>query len=171
MKNREELMEHIWVTYHPKLQIYLKQMFPNITDQEDRASEILLKIFDKLDSYNSKYALSTWIYRIARNSQIDEIRKVSIKSTNIDDHVIPDTGTPEELFIQDYDQRVLKDVISRLNPQERELIYLYYYEEQNYREISGITGIPEGTLKYRMFCSKKKIRSMIERSERYERVN
>lgn len=171
MRNKEELMKHIWVTYHPKLQVYLKQMFPKITDQEDRASEILLKIFDKLDSYNSKYALSTWIYRIARNSQIDEIRKLSIKSVNIDDHDIPDTDTPEDQYIQEYDQREIKKAISKLKPHERELIYLYYYEEQNYREISRITGIPEGTLKYRMFCSRRKIRSMIERSERYERVN
>lgn len=157
------------MTYHPKLQVYLKQMFPKIIDQEDRASEILLKVFDKLDSYNDKYALSTWIYRIARNSQIDEIRKANIKSVDIEDHVISDLVTPEELYFKNHDYNQIKGIISKLEPYERELIYLYYYEEQNYREISQITGIPEGTLKYRMFCSRKKIKSMIERSGRYER--
>lgn len=169
MKEKEELMEHIWLTYHPKLQVYLKQMFPNITDQEDRASEILLKVFDNIEKYNDKYALSTWIYRIARNSQIDKIRKVNIKCINFEDHVISDFETPEELYIKKLDKNNIKEVLTNLEAHERELIYLYYYEEQNYREISDITGVPEGTLKYRMSCSRKKIKSILERSKRYER--
>ena len=75
MTERERLMEDIWKTYHSKLQVYLKQIFPLTHDIEDRVSEILLKVFDKLDDYNPKYALSTWIYRVARNSQIDKIEK------------------------------------------------------------------------------------------------
>lgn len=168
-KNRERIQENVWVTYHPKLQVYLKQLFPGIRDVEDRVSEILLKVFTKLDQYNPKYAFSTWIYTIARNSQIDEIRKISIQSVDIEDQIVSTDDTPETEFMKMYEQNAVKEAINELKPCERELIYLYYYEEQNYREISEITGIPTGTLKFRMSCSKKKIKSIMERSGNYER--
>ncbi|MGL1892857.1 MAG: sigma-70 family RNA polymerase sigma factor [Spirochaetaceae bacterium] len=168
-KNRARIQEDIWVTYHPKLQVYLKQLFPYITDTQDKVSEILLKVFTKLDQYNPKYAFSTWIYTIARNTQIDEIRKISIQSVDIDDHEIPTDETPETLFMREYDQNTIRHAIGELKSYDRELIYLYYYEEQNYREISEITGVPIGTLKFRMSCSRKKIKSIMERSGKYER--
>jgi RNA polymerase sigma factor (sigma-70 family) len=169
MNKREKMMQDIWITYHPKLQIYLKQLFPSTMDVEDRVSEILLKIFDKLDQYNPKYALSTWIYRVARNTQIDQIRKVNLQLVEYNDEITEGENTPEDLFFKDYSIEEIREIIKTLKPNERELIYLYYYEEQNYREISEITGIPEGTLKYRMSCSRTKIKRMIEESEKYER--
>lgn len=168
---RDQLLEEIWITYHPKLQVYLKQLFPYIDDAEDRVSEILIKVFDKLDKYNPEYAFSTWIYRIARNSQIDEIRKATIKSVNIDDYEFKSESTPEADIIKDYEFNSIREAIKTLESYERELIYLYYYEEQTYREIADITGIPTGTLKFRMSCSRKKIKSILERSECYERRN
>ncbi|QEN04577.1 sigma-70 family RNA polymerase sigma factor [Thiospirochaeta perfilievii] len=169
MKKREKLMEDIWKTYHPKLQVYLKQLFPNTREIEDRVSEILLKVFDQIDRYDSKFALSTWIYRIARNSQIDEIRKITFKSVELLEDTISTDETPEDIFFKDLDQEEVKNIISKLTPEERELIYLYFYEELNYREINEITEVPIGTLKYRMSCSKQKIKSMMLRSGSYEK--
>lgn len=169
MNKKEELMSEIWKTYHPKLQVYLKQVFPNIRDAEDRVSEILLKVFDKLDCYNKKYALSTWIYRIARNSQIDEIRKLTLKNVEFDENTITGENNVENEFIKEYEKESVKKAIETLKPNERELIFLYYYEGLKYKEINNITGIPEGTLKFRMSCSRKKIKSIIERSELYEK--
>lgn len=169
MAEKEKLMEQIWITYHPKLQVYLRQLFPSIIDIEDRVSEILLKIFDKLDDYNPDYALSTWIYRLARNSQIDEIRKVTIKQVEFDEQIIMGDENPESLFFKDYEKQQVKGALSKLKPYNRELVYLYYYEEMNYREISEITGVPTGTLKYRMSCSRNQMRSSIERNGNYEK--
>lgn len=166
--NKKKLLEEIWITYHPKLQIYLKQIFPNIEDYEDRASEILMKVFNKIDKYNPDYAFSTWIYRVARNTQIDEIRKNTIRSYNIEDYNFISDSNPEDDIIRDFEYISIKEAIESLDSHERELIYLYYYEEQNYREISEITGIPTGTLKYRMSVSRSKLKEILERGECYE---
>ena len=146
----------------------MQQLFLGIKDQEDRASEILIAVFDKLDSYNPKFALSTWIYSIARNSQIDIIRKNKIDTFDLDEAVIHTELTPETEIMKEYEIAQIRGFINMLKPAERELIYLYYYEEFNYREISDITGTPIGTLKYRMFNAKNKIKSRIERSKSYE---
>lgn len=158
MRVNNEQIEDIWKEYHPKLQVYLKQLFPHVREVEDRASEILLKVIEQLDRYNSKYALSTWIYSIARHSQIDEIRKKKLQLVTLDNVVLKDETNLENSLIKTEESELLKESIETLFPEERELIYLYYYEELTYKDISHITGTPTGTLKYRMSEIRKKLK-------------
>ena len=170
MNKKEKLMQEIWTTYHPKLQVYLTQLFPKTPDIEDRVSEILLKVFDRLDNYNPKFALSTWIYRIARNDQIDQIRRVVIQSSEYSDETLTcNSTTPEDLFFKVYEEENIRKIIKSLKPTERELIFLHFYEGLKYREINEITGMAIGTIKYNMSCIKDIIKSKLERSECYER--
>lgn len=167
--NNGKLFEEIWTTYHPKLQVYLKQITPYSFDIENRVSEILLKVFDSYNNYNPKYALSTWIYRIARNSQVDEIRKRSVTLVDIEDYDLSEESSFEENIIREEEFKTLHKALEILERDERELVFLYYYEEKNYREISEITGIPEGTLKYRMSITRRRLKSILERRFSYER--
>lgn len=80
---------------------------------------------------------------MARNSQIDKIRKVTLKSIELDEDTIKNNETPENIFFRNHDLGIIRSAIKKIKPHERELIYLYYFEEQNYREISLITGIPQ----------------------------
>jgi len=163
-KSRDLLFQEIWSTYHPKLQVYIKQFSQSDYDHRDRASEILLKVFESIEKYNRKYSLSTWIYTIARNYLIDLIRRKEITSVNIDDHILSDFETPETLAVRDSEKSMIRDAISDLSSVDRELIYLYFYEEMKYDEISEITGIPTGTIKYRMSENRKQIKKTLERS-------
>lgn len=161
MRVSDKRIEEIWKEYHPKLQVYLKQLFPHIRDIEDRVSDILMKVIEQLDRYNEKYALSTWIYSIARHSQIDEIRKKKLKLLTIDDVVIKSEINLEHSIIQDEENTLFKQSIETLKPADRELIYLYYYEELTYKDISHITSVPDGTLKYRMSEIRKTLKHQL----------
>lgn len=161
--NEKKIFEEIWLDYHPKLQVYTKQLAPHIDDIENRVSEILLKVFHSYNNYNSKYALSTWIYRIARNTLIDELRKKKPRLYSIDEYEFKDQTILEEELIKKEETEHLKYAITLLEPMERELIFLYYYEDKNYREIAEITGIPEGTHKYRMSVTRKRLKSIMEK--------
>ncbi|MBN2617731.1 MAG: RNA polymerase sigma factor [Spirochaetales bacterium] len=167
MKDKAKLMENIWIEYHPKLQVYLKQILPGSVDLEDRVSDILVKVIAQIDSYNPEFALSTWIYRIARNTQIDEIRKIKPIEAEYDDEIITNSETPEDLFFKQYNLESIRECIEILSPHQRELIFLYFYEGKNYREISEITEIPVGTLKFRMSCCKKIIKDSLEKEHKH----
>ena len=163
-KQRDDLFREIWQIYHGKLQVYVSQFSNNSDDRTDLASEILLKVFESIDRYNSSYSFSTWLYTIARNYQVDLIRKKKIQYEDLDDNSVSHEQTPEAILIRDSDQQLIKEAVTLLSSLDKEIIFLYFYEELKYREISDITGIPEGTIKYRMSENRKFLKKKLERS-------
>lgn len=162
--SKDDLLQEIWKVYHPKLQVYLSQFNHGKNNTADIVSDILIKVFESISFYKSGYSFSTWIYTLARNHQIDLLRKKTLLTDNIDDHVLFDSNTPESIMVESINQNMVREAVSCLSSIDREIIYLHYYEEMKYKEISMITGIPVGTIKYRMSENKKKLKRELERS-------
>ena len=68
--------EEFYNTYKKKLTKYIKKKYPYNNYTEDDVSEILIKIFENINNFDSKKSkISTWIYNIAKNHMIDKLRK------------------------------------------------------------------------------------------------
>jgi RNA polymerase sigma-70 factor (ECF subfamily) len=163
-QTRDDLFKEVWQVYHGKLQVYLSQFHRDENDISDIVSDILLRTFESLDRYDSRYSFSTWIYTVARNHQIDLFRKKKLYMEDIEDFTLSDTSTPESILMNQNDIENVRRAVSGLSVSDRELIFLYYYEGMKYREISEITGTPVGTIKFRMSENKKLLKKKLERS-------
>ena len=148
--------EDTWHRCYPRLTVYLQTAFSlSREDAEDIAQETLLKIHRKRSEYDEKYAFSTWLYAICRNTCIDFLRKT--RRLRVNEQALEETaGTadilrpgPEAALIQKEAVKDIAAVVDRLVSSDRELVYLRMYEELSYREISAIVGMPIGTIKYR----------------------
>ncbi|MBB6480217.1 RNA polymerase sigma factor [Spirochaeta isovalerica] len=161
---RQDFYSAVWVRYHSRLQVYLSPWLGKGAECEDRVSEILLGAFERIETYNSRYAFSTWIYSLARKRCIDGLRKKRI----VTEELTADHGgageTPESLLIKSEEKRLIGEAVSRLSAEDRELVFLYFYEEMKYREIAGITGKPLGTVKFRMSEIRKQMKSELSGS-------
>jgi RNA polymerase sigma-70 factor, ECF subfamily len=171
--------EAIWTEYYKRLYVFCTQSYGfSEEDTADLVQEILLKVYQKRDGYLEKYAFSTWVYTIARNSCIDFLRNSRSRLA----HECADADNSEAVILQFPDgkhpapeQELLDNelrcaigrFIELLPTDDRELIYLRMYEEMPYREIAGITGKPEGTVKYRFFNIRKQLQTYLE--DIYER--
>ncbi|NPV02409.1 MAG: sigma-70 family RNA polymerase sigma factor [Brevinematales bacterium] len=163
-RDRDGLFEGIWDEYGKNLLYYIRKISGNSSDAEDMLQEIMLKIYENLDKYSPEYAISTWVYTIARNHCRDTYRKRAVETITIADEEIfaARGGTPESLVISgDLNERT-GYFISRLPDAEREIAFLRFYEEMPYREISGITGTPEGTLKSKVHDIRKRLKDYLE---------
>ena len=116
MRDKKLNIDKIWIEYHPKIQVYLKQISPEKDNYEDMASEVLLSVFENLDNYNNDYSLSTWIYTIARNRQIDYIRKTKHQLIEYKEELDFHENTPEQELINHYDIIQIRYAITRLKP-------------------------------------------------------
>lgn len=163
VKKYNDLVQNVWETYHPKLQVYISQ-FHFYDENSDLVSDILLHVFESLEQYKSQYSFSTWLYTVARNYTVDKLRKKKIATVNIDDHLPENEMTPEIILLRNSERELIRQAVSCLASIDKELIFLHFYEELKYREISLITGIPEGTIKYRMSESKKILKKNLERN-------
>ncbi len=166
---KENLIREIWCHYHPRLQVFLSSL-PG-EEREDRVSEILLKVFESLEKYNPEYAFSTWLYRIARNDQIDRYRRKSPRLVEWQEEIHSpeeERDTPEKIVLHETEKELIREAIETLRADDRELLYLAGYEELPYREISQIIGRPVGTIKYEMHRIRKELKSILKEDFCYE---
>lgn len=158
--------------YRDNIFYYILKMVGNKTDANDLTIETFDKAFQNLDKYNDQYAFSTWIYKIARNSTIDFVRKRKLNTLHINygsdeessvnentlQSGIPD---PEQNLIQHQERKLLMNHINALKPKYRRLIELRYIKEYAYEEIAQELGLPLGTVKTQLFRAKNMLAEMM----------
>ena len=83
--------------YWPTIEGFFAMKLSSKEDVEDLSIATFTKAFDKINSYNSSYAFSTWIQTIATNSLIDFFRKKEQKTISIDADVKNEKGNPHEI--------------------------------------------------------------------------
>ncbi|MBN2416574.1 sigma-70 family RNA polymerase sigma factor [bacterium] len=168
--NGDEQAYH-WLLERYKNGIYnlIYQMIKNHEETRDLVQETFIKAFNSLDSYNDKYAFSTWLYKIAYNHSIDAIRKkklktlpldrpISLKEGDVKPQIGDESQSPERNMLLKEKQQMLDNVIEWLPERYREAIILRHKEERSYEEISEILDIPIGTVKARIFRAREMIK-------------
>ena len=132
---------------------------------EDLTSDTFLKVFDKFDSYNEKYALSTWVYTIAKNTLTDFFRKNKADVSLEDYEEIH--GESEDERLEDIEKKLntalttekVLEVLEELPPFHKECIVLRYLEEMEMEEIAEITGKSEANVRQALSRGMKKLKS------------
>ncbi len=124
-------------------------------DAEDVLQEIFIKVFLNLNDYDVGLKFSSWLYRIAHNEAISFFRKknarpgvlpLSLEDTEEFFAQLADDEDFVEQARQRDDARVVRDLLSRLDPKYRDTLVLRFLEEKSYTEIGDILKIPEGTV-------------------------
>jgi len=142
--------------YEQKLLKYILRI-TNVSyeDAENILQEVFIKAYTKINSYNSEYSFSSWIYRIAHNHTIDYFKKNSKKETiNLewdDDNInfldlFESWENIEENISKKELNKKIWEIINSLDNKYKEILILKFLEEKNYSEISDILKIPEWTV-------------------------
>lgn len=154
--------------YRNSLILTVLKMVNNRDDAEDIAMQAFTKAFKNLESYNTQYAFSTWLFKIASNTAIDFLRKKRLKTTSLDrkmndfdesstsfsQNILDPELDPEEKYIHDQRKQLMKEVVESMNPKYRELIELRFFQELKYEEIAERLDLSLGTVKVRIFRAK-----------------
>lgn len=139
----------------------------------DIAQEVFVKAYYALEKYDRSYRFSTWIYRIARNTAIDYLRKKQVNVRSLDESQkvqggevafqVPAAGdSPEERIRNHEFIKHFNEAIRTLPLEYREVITLRHINEYSYCEIAEICDIPIGTVKNRIFRGRELLRKKLE---------
>lgn len=152
--------------YHQPLYFHVVRMVHVRDMVDDLLQEIFTKAFDNLHTYNSAYAFSTWLYRIATNHSIDHLRKRRLRTTSLDEPVQTKDGEVRIEVADDSEQTdaevlhrqralILKDAVEALPPRFRRVIELRHMEDKSYQEIAELLDLPLGTVKAHIFRARE----------------
>lgn len=129
-------------------------------DADEVMQEVLLAVYLHLDGFRGDCAFRTWLFRIAYNFSIAELRRRKrMPTVALDDVPAPPVrlapGNPEQLAIAAEKRRKLAETIHRLPPAAREVLVPWVLEDRSIREIAGRLGLTEGTAKTRLHRARK----------------
>jgi RNA polymerase sigma-70 factor, ECF subfamily len=159
------LFSHIVDRYQAPLSRYLKRLLNcSQSDIQDLLQETFLKSFQNIQSFDTQRKFSSWIYRIAHNQAVDFMKRSSLlKFVSLPDLDLFEKKQilPEETAENEDLKKELLDGLSLLDSKYKEVLQLYYFEDQTYEEISDILHIPVNHVGVLMYRAKKKLKEKI----------
>jgi RNA polymerase sigma-70 factor, ECF subfamily len=153
--------------YQKKVYWHARRMMGNHLDADEIVQEVLLIMYTKLDKFQFRSSLYTWIYRITATRCINLLRKRKVKEfLSLDDGIEERRG---EDIIENIEQKeklkMVEDALQLLPPKQREVFILRAFEELSYEEIAEVTKKSIGGLKANYFHAIKKIEQIVNNGE------
>ena len=124
----------------------------------DWTQEIFIRVFERIGSYKGKADFSTWLYRVAMNYCLDQLKKSSRKTVPLESiRERAGTGNPAESLLRKEKRSVIWHALESLDPKLRAVLILKDMEELSYAEISRKLDIREGTVGSRLNQARKEL--------------
>ena len=166
LQDNIELFGLIIERYEKKLLRYGKKFLSDSDDIKDLVQEVFIKTYTNIASFDTNKKFSPWIYRIAHNCFINEIkRKSRVCIVPID----TDTIFPQLFSLYDPEKEVLDNELKEnldlclniIDIKYKEIIILFYIENLSYKEISDILHISVNLVGIRLNRGKKAMRKIL----------
>ena len=153
--------EEIYTQYRDKVFGYVRNHVNSPEDAEDITSDIFVKIYSKLDTYDeSKASLSTWIYSMTSNTVIDFYRTNHVHS-EIPEDLSDECSTIEDEILNNESLELLADALSKLPQELMDIIVLRYYRGLTLQDIAVKMNLSYGVAKLRHREALGKLREML----------
>jgi len=127
---------------------------------EDAAQETFVRVWKALPKFDGRAALGTWIYAIARNTCLMEIRRRR-PVVSMDD---PDSAVAAAVEIAtatppaaDPERDNLLRMVDRLPENQQQAVRLFYLEDRSYETVAELMGMPLGTVKNLLYRARKQL--------------
>jgi len=173
----QKAFEYLMKKYRKSVYYMLLKMVYNPDDAEDLTQEAFAKAFTSLHKFDSKFAFSTWLFRIATNNCIDFIRKKKLLTYSIDQPVDEDSDRPFFIDIRDknynpneemiHSQRsqIIHEAVEKLPQRYKILVQMRYFEEKAYEELADELNLPLGTVKAQLHRARELLNELLANIE------
>jgi RNA polymerase sigma-70 factor, ECF subfamily len=157
-------MQVLFARHHVRIYRFVLRMVRNEATAEDLISEVFLDVWRQAEKFEGRAAVSTWMLSIARFKALSVLRRRP--EVELDEEMagaIEDHADDPEVALAKKDKGgALRQCLTKLSAEHREIIDLVYYHEKSVEEVAGIVGIPEATVKTRMFYARKKLSELLK---------
>jgi RNA polymerase sigma-70 factor (ECF subfamily) len=163
-------MQVLYTRYHVRVFRFVFRLVRDEATAEDVISEVFLDVWRQAGRFEGRSTVSTWLLAIARFKAISAVKRRS--DEELDEEAaaaIEDLSDNPATALEKKDKSaMLRKCLAGLSAKHREVIDLVYYHEKSVEEVAEIVGIPENTVKTRMFYARKRLAELLE-SEGVER--
>ena len=162
--------------FAPRLKTYLMRGGSSDDEAEDFVQEAMVSVWRKAASFDPERAqVSTWIFTIARNLRVDQLRRghdrhagddrrAAFGAADVDPltQAVHDAPSPEEQLGAVRREAAVRQALRQLAPEQQQILWLSFYDEQSHARIADELNIPLGTVKSRIRLAVSHLRRLLQ---------
>jgi RNA polymerase sigma factor (sigma-70 family) len=166
--------DNLWHKYSPRIYSLIYNMTANHEDSNDLLLEVFAKAYRSINGFRGKSSFYTWIHAIAVNMTINFVKKrgrrFQMSLDDLDANVQNDkefidltaANTPvREVDLSELQQR-LNEAMMKLSVEHRAVVTMFDIQGMAHAEIANILGIPEATVRSRLFYAHRQLQNYLE---------
>jgi RNA polymerase sigma factor (sigma-70 family) len=147
--------------YQTPLFNFYTKMTQDRTVSEDLVQEVFLRILRYRQTYRPGTSFRTWMYQIARNTRLDQVRKVRPESPLVAEPIASaNTSDAAQRAERQQEAQLLQRALMQLPEDKREILVLSRFQELKYEEIARLLGCETGAVKVRVHRALQQLREV-----------
>ena len=157
-------MHTFYARHNVRAYRFILRIVRDATMAEDLVSQVFLDVWRTAGQFERRSQVSTWLLSIARFKALTSLRQRRYEDIDQEEvrEIADDSDTPETSLERRTTSTILRACVAKLSPAHREIINLVYYHEKSVEEVAGIVGIPENTVKTRLFYARRKLADLLQ---------
>jgi len=138
----------------------------NPTNAWDISQQGFVSAWKGIKRFDTKRPFFPWLYTIIKNEALTRFKKEKREEEKKESGLpLKSIVSPEEHLEKKEKTKKLREALSKLDKEKKEIIYLRHYAEMSYKEISDALGLPEGTIMSRLYYARKALLREYMRNE------
>lgn len=159
-------VERLLRTHYDMVRAVCHRIVLNRADAEDATQQAMVAIARALPRFDNRSKFTTWVFRIATNAAIDEVRRTGRRARPTDDEVLssvtPAVGDVADGVISQID---LETALEQVTPEYRQVLVLRHVADLDYADIADTLGLPVGTVRSRLARGRSQLIALLGNQE------
>jgi RNA polymerase sigma-70 factor (ECF subfamily) len=157
------------------------RMLKNREEAEEVSQDTFIKIYKALPKFKGESKLSTWIYKVAYNTCLDQIKKNNrrydeVAIDSFSENQIKTLDNALDALEEKEQQKIIQECLQQLAGKDSFLLTLFYFEELSLEEISKVVNMEANTVKVNIHRARKRLGNILKQKlepetiQNYERA-
>jgi RNA polymerase sigma-70 factor (ECF subfamily) len=170
-ERRDEAIELILKAFRRKVFGLAYSFLRNREAAEDVTQEVFIRIWGALPTYDGRASISTWIYSITRNASVSALRALRPLASLSDPEVMSAIDEAQSSTSDDaaIDSAGLGRLVDQLPLKQRQVVTLFYMQEQSHEEVAAMLAMPVGTVKTLLHRARARLSAAVATGAHHDR--
>lgn len=157
----EAAMEALVHRYHRPVFAYLYRLTYHRQTAEDLTQESFARLLARIGTYRFPQPFRPWLFTIAHNLYKDHCKAAEQRAIPAAEPVSAHVPALVDLSERIAEQAAVSGALRSLEPDQREVVLLRFYQDLKVDDIARVTGVPAGTVKSRLFHAVRKLKALL----------
>ena len=158
-------MQILYARYSIKVHRFVLRLIGDPSTAEDVLSEVFFEVWRQAGRFQRRSQVPTWILAIARHKAISIKAEPGALDEETAEAIADEADGPHAILEKRDTGNLLRRCIQRLPRIHREILDLVYYHELSIAEAAKVVGVPQNTVKTRLFNARKKMLALLRQAE------